>query len=377
MAAGLLVVIVIFILFFIFLHISRISAIHLNSICIAITSFLLFVILHGTFNFIVYNSFDFSRFLNTFLYLIIFLVGALSMVLLVSSLPGHRIDRAVRFVAYVLILIGMVGVGGFSIFFNGDKSVVFYGEPSHFALSFLPFLFYMVVLSALKKKLAFIFTGLLLAGLLNSLILMVGVAFIAACALPFRLLICSAFIVTLIQVVFAPLKIEYFLERLDFSQKVQQTNLSTLVYLQGWETAYLNVLETSGIGVGFQQFGIVGMPGEIASEVTRQAGMPLNTLDGSFVAAKLVGEFGIFSIIMLLIYFYYFIKIAKGLREISLKGLVYDNYLKVFYHSCYVLFVVDLFARGLSYFSSSGFIFVSSLIWLSLFNAKKIGADNG
>jgi hypothetical protein len=80
-------------------------------------------------------------------------------------------------------------------------------------------------------------------------------------------------------------------------------NLSSLVVLQGVELAQLSVVESSGLGVGLGNF---GLSEQIASQsdfkslinaVTIDA-RDLNLRDGALLANKLVGELGVFSLLI-------------------------------------------------------------------------------
>lgn len=140
--------------------------------------------------------------------------------------------------------------------------------------------------------------------------------------------------------------------------------MSTLVYLSGWERAYLNFNDTFGLGVGFQQFGIVGSPGEMMESLGALGAENLNLLDGGAVAPKFIGEFGLLGVAMLLVYLVYFAKSARWLRKVSMGEVALQARPRVFFLSCFVMYCIDLFVRGTGYFSSSGFLFVASLIWL-------------
>jgi hypothetical protein len=160
------------------------------------------------------------------------------------------------------------------------------------------------------------------------------------------------------------MNIDYYSLRINLSS--DNKNLSTLVYLSGWERAYLNFEDTFGLGVGFQQFGIIGSRGEIMETVEELGAEDLNLLDGGAVAPKFIGEFGLLGVIMLLVYLVYFARNAKWLREVSFSEIPPRECRKVFFLSCFVMYCIDLFVRGTGYFSSSGFLFIASLMWIIL-----------
>ena len=136
--------------------------------------------------------------------------------------------------------------------------------------------------------------------------------------------------------------------------------------MNGWERAYLNLKDSYGIGVGFQQLGFVGSEGELL-EVLGELDMEnLNLLDGSFVASKFISEFGILAVVALLVYLVYFARNVRWLHEVSMNGGETVDCRKVFFLACFVMFFIDLFLRGTGYFSSSGFLFIASLVWIGL-----------
>ncbi len=79
----------------------------------------------------------------------------------------------------------------------------------------------------------------------------------------------------------------------------EEPTLTGLVYLSGWERALINTLETNLIGLGVNQFGVYGNQGLRAEIIELLTGGPqANRFDGSFIFAKLTGEFGIFSLLL-------------------------------------------------------------------------------
>jgi hypothetical protein len=92
----------------------------------------------------------------------------------------------------------------------------------------------------------------------------------------------------------------------------------------------------------------------------------MNLFDGSFVASKFISEFGILAVMVLVAYLVYFAKSFRWLHEVSMNGGETVDCRKVFFLACFVMFFIDLFLRGTGYFSSSGFLFIASLVWIGL-----------
>ena len=279
--------------------------------------------------------------------------------------PKFQTNFAVRLVFYVLLLSSIAAILNFRPFSSGQsKPVFFFSEPSHFALDFLPFLLYMTVTSSPKMKLLLLLLGYAIALLLENMTLIIGVTLIVGLAIPSRRAVLFFALIAVILILLPAASLEYYSSRVDISSGNQ--NLSTLVYLSGWERAYLNFEATFGLGVGFQQFGIIGSSGEVIESLGTLGMGSLNLLDGGAVAPKFIGEFGLLAVLMLLAYLGYFVKSAKWLREVSMGEVAPLAYLKVFFLSCFVMYSIDLFVRGTGYFSSPGFLFISSLMWMTL-----------
>ena len=338
---------------------------------ILIAAVLWVVMAHGAIRFLINGESDFVRFSQSYLLLILVLLGCFSLATLARRVPNFRAAIAVKLVFYVLILSSVAAILRFSPFSHGSflKPVLFFSESSHFALSFLPFMLYATVTASPRMKLLLIVSSYAIALLLNSVTLVVGIALVTAMVIPLRqllLLVPIAAIPFLLN--FSTVTLHYYSSRLDlFAQDVSSTqNLSALVFLSGWERAYLNLKDTVGLGVGFQQFGIIGSRGDILESIRIMGGRASNLLDGGSVAPKFIGEFGVLGVTILLVYLVNFAKSARWLHEVSMNEVAPRDYRRIFFLSCFVMFSIDLFVRGAGYFSSSVFLFVASLMWLSV-----------
>jgi hypothetical protein len=144
----------------------------------------------------------------------------------------------------------------------------------------------------------------------------------------------------------------YFIERLTFTP--DSDNASVLVWLQGWESAAYALAQTSGLGIGFQQLGIVTVTGTVTDKILTLLGASLNDRDGGILAAKLVAEFGVFGIAALLAYCVAFARSFMKLRSCALAGGVLPA-AAVFRLSAVVMLSIELFVRGIGYFSPATF----------------------
>jgi len=325
--------------------------------------FLLGVFLHGLLCLLMNRAFDFHRFVSSFVYLICFLLGAFSFALLVRRLKSDEVAGAIRFVFYLLLLTGIIGIFGYSPWFATEKPVFFFSEPSHFALIFLPFLLYVMVISRRSIRLLLLMATCLLGALLQNLTLFVGALVVAFLVFGVRRLVMFAAVAAVLLALSNPTGMRYYLARLDLSP--DSTNLSVLVYLNGWERAYLNLRESAGLGIGFNQLGFAGTSGEVAERLTKYAGRELNKLDGGFVAAKLISELGLAGIALLGIYLFCFVLGALRLRRLTARPYGERDCREIFFLACFLMFVVDLFVRGTGYFSSASFLLAASVIWMT------------
>ena len=364
MAVGVLLVVGLYLMLYVAMCTLHRSIQRLGGVVLFFSVALVIIFIHGMLSFVINDTFNISRFSQTYVFLIIFIFGASSLTILAMGLPVYMADFAVKFVFYTLLLSGFATTLGYRAFDN-PSAVVFFNENSHYALSFGPFLLYMVVLSNLTKKLLFLILGFLIALSLQSLTLLVVVIAIFFLTLRLKKLLFFALIgITILFTTIDYIDVGYYSSRIDFSDT--NTNLSTLSFTNGWEKAFLNLKDSYGIGIGFQQLGFVGSEGEILQILKEMGFENLNLHDGNNVASKLLSEFGILAVMVLFAYFVYFARSAKWLHKVSvIEGKTVDCK-KVFFLSCFFMFFIDLFIRGAGYFSSSGFLFIASIVWFVL-----------
>tara|TARA_B110000008_G_scaffold257127_1_gene275071 strand:+ start:823 stop:2016 length:1194 start_codon:yes stop_codon:yes gene_type:complete len=364
MAAGLFPVVGLYVFLF-----AALCALHgpkqiLGKLAYIVPVVLAFVYAHGLISFLINTTFNLDHFLQSYVFLIIYILAASFLVFLAQGVPKYKADFAVKLVFYPLLLSGLATSLGYRALGN-PSAVGFFSENSHFALSFLPFLLYIVVFSSWKKKCFFLFMGFMISLILKSVTLLIGVIFVAIIALRLRhLLLLSIISILILMVAIDYADIEYFLNRLDFSNP----NLSLLSFMNGWERAYLNLKDSYGFGVGFQQLGFIMSEGEIKMfELLRLISAEnLNLYDGSFIAAKLISEFGILAVMLLVAYLVNFARSVRWLHEVSINGGETVDCREVFFLACFVMFFIDLFLRGTGYFSSTGFLFIASVVWIVL-----------
>ena len=149
-------------------------------------------------------------------------------------------------------------------------------------------------------------------------------------------------------------------------------NLSALVWMQGWENAWLMLKNTYGLGVGFQQFGINGLSGHATETIAylraSEENSTLNQLDGGTLGAKIVGEFGILGIAIV-----FFLTRISILSIIRIKNdlSIMNNSIYLFSLCVISIYLIELFARSMSYISHTTFLFLFALTNYYDFRIKK------
>lgn len=331
---------------------------------------LLMILMGGIFSILIYPEFDFGRFSGSYILLVVFVLGAFSFSELIRFVPPHRFNAAVKFVFYALLLSSLAFFFSFSPFGTSRRPVFFYTEPSHYGLGIAPFLLYMVMEAHHKTRFRLIMLGCLLGLVVTNLTLIAGVVMMAAMVFSFRRMAVFIAVVAVLILTMGNDYLNHFITRMTLTSDTE--NYSALVYMSGWERALLDLVDTSGLGVGLQQFGVIGDQGEFMDRLAFLNADGLNLFDGGFVAAKFIGEFGLLAVALLALYLSWFLKYFIKFKMLSGNVNMLNNR-DVFFISSFLMFFLDLFIRGGSYFSAEGFIFLASIFWLASGHLKLDG----
>lgn len=291
-----------------------------------------------------------------FVYLLVFSKVIKNIIDKIDDKKFHRL-----FICFfvVLCLVGILPLVGLRVVssFSSYKSVFPFLEPSHYALTFTPFLVYAVASAGKWQRMLIFFFALLLALALENLTLMV-VVFILAVVFFMNYKI--IFFVPVALGIFFYFDLSYFTDRLNFSDT---SNLSALVYIQGWEFMSNSFLQKYGMGVAFQQLGSTDLFSSAADKIYEILGFNMNLNDGGFTAAKIFSEFGIFSIFI----FYPLVKLI-GKSYFSLRKFSFTNN---FYNCKYIAAqsfligsLVELLVRGIGYFTPTLIAVLISILFV-------------
>lgn len=305
---------------------------------------------------------DLARAIQSLVPLALLLLAGYGMGCLFVTAPDAAVERAVYLCFGLMCGVGLLAAGGYvpPISANYFKPVFPFTEPSHFALALLPLLMFGCVSLSGSAKVAMLVSGLAIAWALESLTFMAGLLLIMLICLRS---ISITFLLTALTLLATQLDISYYLDRLNFD--TDTNNLSTLVYLQGWQLISESLRLSTGWGLGFQQLGIQGSSVIAAESINSILGNDSNLLDGGFTFAKITSEFGALSLVIIMLYLPLALRAARHLRCKSL-GAGREAPALTLAQCVVVCFTIELFVRGSGYFSGSTLWLAASVATLSI-----------
>ena len=333
---------------------------------------LLILALHTIIAILKNHNFDIFRFIGSIIAVFILLTAAYLFVLISEYSSPLTFQKAI---GRILILFALIAIicGVFDInpanYRRLHRPIFPFFEPSHFALISAPFYLWAIAVQTSKKLRTLIaISPVVLLFFISNFTLVLLILLGVLIAFKLRNLF-FFFIIIAIGFYFIAANLEYYSKRLDFSSsKSSISDLSTLVWLEGWEEAYIDFRQTNGIGVGFQQFGVTTPQGDAANAIYDILGNYSNRYDGGTFSAKIIGEFGCLGLVVILVILRKAWKSFLFLRD---RVLVSNSTPQlIFYHCCVFYFVLELFVRSLSYLAPGFFIFALGIIGLT-FNIYK------
>jgi len=343
-----------------FLYLLQYRGFNLDKSLLPIFIFLIFTFLTSIYSMISFDTFEYKRFFLSYLLIYICVLAVFCFVIFSLKIIDRKVYNYVSFVFYIILFDGIYLLIKNTFFIWGKKTLLF-PEMSHFSIIFGPLLLFKVLTS---KNTTYIYSiiliSLILALNIQNLTLLISTFFIMMIYS-----IKKTFLFFLIPVSIGALYFDlgdftYFIDRIP---SIDSKNVSTIVFLSGWERVYLNLIDSNFFGIGFNQLGIVGNKGFYQSELTR-LGLPgLNIYDAGGVAPKLLSELGIIGIAFIFGYLFY---LAKAIYIVKKKKLIY-NYLDTFYISIFIMSFVSMFIRSSGYFSPIVFLLLSSIIYINKF----------
>jgi hypothetical protein len=308
-----------------------------------------------------FQPLSFVRMLQSLVLFAFMMFGAYLLRFAIFDNKDKVIDRATAGIFLVFILIGVASILDIRpIEAVAAFNPVFpFTEPSHYALTFTPILLFMCTRHNISVRILALLSALVIAYLLESLSLVVGVMLVGLVTLPITYLALGT---AGISVAVGMLDISYFTDRLDLSY--DSGNLSVLVYLQGWELATDSVRRTLGWGEGFQQLGFGPINSPTADVILRLAGNDANLKDGGFTLAKATSEFGVFGFAAILLFGVMASKTAWILRKVALASEK-APLPAVLAMSVISGYSIEAFVRGIGYFSGSTMLLMAAVLYMN------------
>lgn len=283
----------------------------------------------------------------------------------ISELPDEKFSKIIRVIIFFMLINAFCGVLSIRIFPRmTHKPVGVFSEPSHFALALAPFLIYSCVTRDRWCKIflcAFFIFAILIQNLTTMMVVVISLILITKIKFKTFVPICIAICIAVL--FFA--QSQYFLDRFFIS--AESDNISVVVLLRGWEMALLAFRESGWWGGGFQQFGMLGLDGELSDRLAALKLGDQNLYDGGSSAAKIIGELGFWGFVGLFFYLLLCMRCIIFLRHGDRPRKTID----IFFAACIVALLIELFVRGVGYFSTGFFLATTAVIGLDLRKARK------
>ena len=372
--------------------------------------FVVLVFLHGIVSSFFIDTFDYSRFLLSLIYLIFMIFIAQTFYGVSQRINDVAFSWSASIMFYILLVLGFLSSYGFNISGAAGKPIFYFDEPSKFALVIIPLFTYRFVKSSNLERLLIAILTFKLALNLPSVTLftfLISAPILFLKSRKFFTIYLVYFLILLSQ--FSSNKYNYFIMRLPFYHEAQYQKqiaspnstkeevaidydlnvlplpISTCIpigasrpppvnyqgilnfqsrdtYYSGWLRGFYNLKSTYGFGLGFQQLGFRGCIDKFLIER-----WPLNLKDGGTVGAKILNEFGLFGAVFFVLYIIALKNKIKRIRNfVNYQKNNSNNYknIIIFLDIAYISFFINLFVRGAGYFDASGFFFLISTFGL-------------
>jgi hypothetical protein len=327
------------------------------SLFLTIVIFIILSLITGLF---INRNFDFFRYFSSILLIIFQFSSAYLLVKRLGEESNDVIDKILKKIALILLLLSYISFIRRMLLDISSKEMFFFTEPSHFAITAAPFFMYYIMSSS--KVVSFIFTlgVLFIAMLIENLTIIIPIL-ASIFILNKKVLIVFASIFIILLPIFGPNYYLYLTLRTSWILDSDNHNLSSLVYLQGWEYINSAVKSFNGMGIGFQQLGQIRIKSN-SQEILENMGYPFNQNDGSFFFSKFYVEFGLIAILAIFLYLknalYIYLKLNQLLKT--------KEKFNIFLSISFLSFFIPLFIRNSNYFNPAIFIFYMSLIGFGL-----------
>ena len=298
--------------------------------------------------------------------------------------------KIIKIVSYITIFLIFLGVLYYE---RGDASndvgssqyrLFIVNEPSHVPAIFGPLIICFVFLSkdysSIYMRLTIVSFLTLLLGTATGVILLLLLFFTLFRIHKFFLLLlflfCMYFFIRMLNIQSIDYLLDLILERaVSFFEVFNRENyiglnLSTIVFIQGYEFIWDTIvrLDFLGVGSGNGMFHIMDYPAFNAN-IYYHGDKQLNVSDPGFMLSKIILEYGLLFGSLYLIAIY---KLSKYFFLVRNRILNYDyDHIDIIYVGCFLTTLVNCFFRGGGYIHHSMFYFFLSIIIYIYRNDRK------
>lgn len=242
----------------------------------------------------------------------------------------------------------------------GAKPTFPYTEPSFLGFSLPSVLIFTMLRAPRVVRLILVLAFLALGYGLGNFTVIVACVLAAATALPLSWLVAGAIVAVIGS---ASLDLSYYAERLDFDWATS-TNLSALVYVQGWQMLSEALHKSLGWGIGFQQLGIIYTNVPATMRINVLLGRDSNLQDGGFILSKIGSELGMLGLLLVAAYLYVAARSFLRLRAVAKPGTDISD-AELFARACVIGYFVEMAVRGTNYFTGTFLLLLAALSYLA------------
>lgn len=310
---------------------------------------------------LIYSNIELSRSVLSIALLYIILIAGVRLFYFINEIKEEHFHSVIKSSYNIMFFIFFVSIFLQRKLIILDRSMILFKEPSHFMLVYMPLLLYYIYFNTHKKRVAILIINMIGFFLIQNLIAFVGLGIILVTLFwrNNKILLIIPLIVTLLLILPNIEQFSYYIDRLSISR--YSNNLSALVWISGWERAFISLFQSYGFGVGFQRMGFVGDKG-IAMQTIYELlnNNYINLYDGGSLAPKIIAEIGLTGVVIVFIFLKYLFRILNFLISRKEKRKI-----DVFFSSVFIMFSVQMFFRGVGYFAPTTLFFISSVYWIT------------
>lgn len=289
------------------------------------------------------------------------------------------ISNSTLYLILTLLVFDVLGIGIREMLYGSSRGSGPYSEPSHLAVYLIPIVGFRLLVSP-RDKLAILTLGVSFLAAPSSTLLVGALGMLCLRMLCghgggrkwLQFIFISIVFLLLVYAGMIDMTTTWNrIENIAFgyqAEKANHTNLSSLVWLNGWSQAYQTINETNWLGTGFNQMGCGKFYeiGIFSSLIMGTSGVVLNANDGSFLASKIVAELGVFGIITVLGLVVFSIRAISEFGRSKYKNNSADSTIILLRSVGGLCVLIFLFVRGTGGYFQLPFLVALSMLSVSL-----------